>query len=586
MNQIQEVILQNKITELTKTKKYTEAERACQQLAALAPRNPQVWFALGQLQHRLGKFQLAAKSYLKSGNIKSPLAVDALTQALDLSQKHNFVVEGFMSSQELLKYQPDSAAVNYLHGFFASRTGLDHLASVFYEKAIRIKPQEKSFRLYYASVLSHMGLIETALEQFELAKKLGEDTDESHFRCLFAQNYSHTLSEQEIFKAHQEYGNRLESRYPDIEPFEPRQPGKRIRIGYVSKDFFIHSVAYFFFAIIKNHDDTRFEVFCYSDTDRADEFTEIIQANAEHWRDCQRMTDAELYQQIRDDKIDILVDLIGLTGVPRMAAYARKAAPVQVNYLGYANTSGLNRMDYRLSDQLADPVGLTERYHSEKIIRLPSGFLCYTPSEYAPDVGELPALKNGKITFGSLNFFPKITDQVLETWAKILLEVPDSKLCIKSKYFNEQANKDSFIAKLAALGIDKQRLIFKTKTIDLREHLDCYNEIDIHLDSFPYNGTTTTCEALWQGVPTVTLEGNSHRCRVGSSLLHQVGIQDYVATSIDDYINIAVTKASNLPRLAELRNSLREKMSASPLMDAEGFVAELETIYSEIAPQA
>jgi len=583
MNQIQEIILKNKITELTKQKKYVEAEQVCIKLTQTSPNDSQVWFALGQIQQQLGKLQLAANSYLMAGKFKSEMAVQVLQLALDISLQTDLIAEGFMATQELLKYQPESSRVNYLQGYFASRTGQDYMANCFYEKAIKIDPSNPTYRLYYAQVLCHLGRVTEGLEQFELAKS-EKANDEPHFRSLFAMNYSHLLDEQRIYQAHLDYGKRLEDRSPDIEPFEPRDSSKRLKIAYVSKDFVRHSVAYFFFSIIKNHNRQNFEVFCYSDTEKADDFTEIIRGQCEHWRESHSWSDDELYQRIRDDKIDILIDLIGLTGTPRVGAYAKKAAPVQMSYLGYANTSGLRRMDYRISDNWADPAGMTEQLHTEKLIRLPGGFLSYTPSTSAPDLVELPALKAGHITFGSFNFFPKITNQVLDTWIKILHKVPDSKLCIKAKYFIEQHNTNQMIAKFEKAGISKERLIFKTKTLTVRSHLECYNQVDIHLDTFPYNGTTTTCEALWQGVPTVTLAGHDHRSRVGNSILHQTGIEEFITANIEDYIAIAATAAKDLKRLSALRKNMRHIMSKSTLMDEKRFIRELEAEYTKVAP--
>jgi len=583
MNQIQEIILKNKITELTKQKKYAEAEQVCIKLCNSSPNDLQVRFALAQLQQRLGKLKQAANSYLTVAKSKSEMTVHALTQALDISLQADLVPEGLMAAQELVQHQPKSPRINYLLGFFASRSGRDYVASVYYKIAIDLDPAESSFRVYYAKVLSNLGRIDEAQEQFEFAKTLDESSDEPYYRGLLSQNYSLSLDETSIYKSHLDYGKRLESRTPDVEPFEPRDPSQRIKVAYVSKDFVRHSVAYFFFPIIRNHNSSKFEIFCYSDATNPDEFTEIIKDHSEHWRDCHSLSDDELYQLIRNDKIDILVDLTGVTGVPRMGVYAKKAAPIQVNYLGYANTSGLTRMDYRISDEWADPVGLTEHFHTEELIRLPSGFLCYSPPSAASNVAELPALETGYITFGSFNFFPKINSQVIDAWIKILLQVPNSKLCIKSRYFNEPENTDQITATFAKDGIGKERLIFKTQTRTVNEHLKSYDQVDIHLDTFPYNGTTTTCEALWQGVPSITFTGNSHRSRVGNSIMSQVGIEDFIASDIETYISVAVAAANNIEKLAVLRKGMREKLSQSLLMDEKLFIQELETEYKKIA---
>jgi len=586
MNKVQEVILKNQLTELVNKKAYPQAENMCAQMLQVLPKDSQLWFIYGQVLQALNKNENAVKALLNASQPESELATQALELAISISSQCQLSALGFMAAQLLLKYQPEAEMSLFSFAQFAGALHLNDLASSKYAQLVSRYPDDSKYRVPYAKVLNHLGRNDLALEQYEAAKALDPADDEPYFRGLFAQNYSSTLADQEIAAAHKAFGCRLEAREPNVEKFAPRSKGKRIKVAYVSKDFLTHSVAYFFLAMIRNHNTEQFEVFCYSDSApaKADAITQLIKQESEHWVECQHLNDHQLYKKIRQDEIDILVDLIGLTGEPRSGVYAKKAAPIQMNYLAYPNTYGLSRMDYRITDNWADPEGLTEQYHSEKLIRLAGGFLCYTPEFADTEVAELPALKGGKVTFGSFNVYPKITDQIFSAWAEILLRVPDSQLLIKANIFNEKTNLAIVEEKFESLGIKKERLMLLGAIADKKSHLQVYDQVDIHLDTYPYNGTTTTCEALWQGVPTLTLQGKSHRSRVGTSILSQVGLEDFIAQSFEEYIDLAVAAASKLPELADLRRTMRQRLQNSLMLDGKRFMSELEAAYSQVMP--
>ena len=299
----------------------------------------------------------------------------------------------------------------------------------------------------------------------------------------------------------------------------------------------------------------------------------------------------QVFELIRKDDIDILVDLSGYTGTYRLDLFAKRAAPIQVSYLGYPNTTGMSRIDYRLVDDWTDPTGKTEKFYSESLVRLASGFLCYYPNPSAPCVSELPANGNGRgVCFGSFNSFHKITNELLSAWANILLGIEGSTLIIKTGALHEESMRDTIHAQFETLGIEPARVELLGWNFEKLSHLDVYSKVDIHLDTSPYNGTTTTCEALWQGVPTITLTGDVHRARVGVSILTQVGLSDYIAKDLSEYVTIAVKKARDLSELSELRKTLREQMRNSMLMDVEAFSTELanayETMYLEYTDKA
>ncbi|KGF72404.1 hypothetical protein DO97_08375 [Neosynechococcus sphagnicola sy1] len=326
-----------------------------------------------------------------------------------------------------------------------------------------------------------------------------------------------------------------------------------------------HSVSYFLEPLLAHHDPARVETFCYADVATPDAVTERLQKLSHHWRSTRPLSDEELYEQILGDRIDVLVDLTGHTGKNRLQMFARKPAPLQITYLGYPNTTGLAAMDYRLTDIDADPPGLTEAYHTETLLRLPRCFLCYQPLSTAPAVLDLPGKTMGRITFGSFNNLPKLTLSVIAVWSQILHAVPDARLILKVRWLEDEPTRQHYLDLFAAQKIPPQRVKLIGMIPDADHHLNFYNNIDIALDPFPYNGTATTCEALWMGVPVITLAGSTHVSRVGLSLLNAVGLPELITHSHQEYIATAVTLAANREHLANLRSRLRPQMAASAL---------------------
>jgi len=307
-----------------------------------------------------------------------------------------------------------------------------------------------------------------------------------------------------------------------------------------------------------------------------------LRALSDQWRDIAGLGDEQAVELIRNDKIDILVDLAGHTARHRLLVFARKPAPVQVTWLGYPNTTGLDAIDYRLTDAISDPVGQTEAWHSEKLVRLPGAFSCYRPPDDAPAVGVLPALKNGYITFGSFNHFAKINPAVLDLWARLLSQLPSSRLLLKARSLADAGTASRVRETFAHHGVSSERLELRSDDLSVAAHLSLYHGVDVALDPFPYNGTTTTCEALWMGVPVVTLAGQTHVARVTASQLTHLGRPEWIAYSENDYIEKCIELAADLPGLAGTRAAQREHMRLSPLCDAPCFTAQLEAAYREM----
>jgi predicted O-linked N-acetylglucosamine transferase (SPINDLY family) len=358
-----------------------------------------------------------------------------------------------------------------------------------------------------------------------------------------------------------------------------RNPQRRLRVGYVSADFWSHASALFLKPLLKNHDLAQVERFCYSQTRRADEMTGWFKRNCEGWRDIADLSDEQVAEQIRADRIDILVDLKLHTAENRLLVFARKPAPVQVTWLGYPGTTGLEAIDYRLSDPYIDPPGMDESVYSEKTIRLPETFWCYDPLDGRDvPVNSLPAEKSGVVTFGCLNNFRKINEEILVVWAQVLRQVERSRLMLLAR---DGSQRTWAVDRLAKEGIDRQRVVFVPKG-NRREYLDYYHRIDLGLDSFPCNGHTTSLDSFWMGVPVVTLVRETAVSRAGWSQLSNLNLGQLAAQTKEEFVRIAVELARDWPRLADLRATLRGRMERSPLMDGPKFARNIESAYRQM----
>jgi protein O-GlcNAc transferase len=442
-----------------------------------------------------------------------------------------------------------------------------------------------------AEALNRLGRTFQARGQFDEARKyykkalrITPGDFRNHQNFVFSMVYDPGCSAQTIFSEHLKLAKKFEGPLlPGIIPHtNDRTLDRRLRIGYVSPDFRRHSVAYFIEPVLSAHNKEHFEIFCYSIISPEDEVTARIRGYADHGNCLAEIDDGQAAELIRKDRIDILVDLAGHTHNSRPLIFARKPAPVQASWIGYPATTGFSTIDYKIVDAHTDPPRLTERFYSEKLVRLPGCFLCFLPDSHSPEVGPLPALTAGEITFGSFNDFAKETEGVIELWSAILKRVPDSMLILKGITFGDGSIRNYAQQMFAKHGIKPERIELLPFSASFSSHMDLYNQIDIALDPFPYNGVTTTCEALWMGVPVITLEGNTHASRAGASLLSNIGLAGLIADKHDEYIDIAVKLASDLEQLKSLRMNLRERIASSPLTDAKRFTSGLEMCYREM----
>ena len=442
-----------------------------------------------------------------------------------------------------------------------------------------------------ANALTLKGELTEAIANFQIAISLEVENAMMNSNYVFALNYGGQPDLTAIFQEHKKFGDKFESFVPRmyVNPLQAKAGAsaftnskRRLRIGYVSPDFNDHAVGKFIEPVLAAHDINKFELFCYYNKPRVDDATKRMQSAVANWRMTADMSDDELARMIQADAIDILVDLSGHTGLNRLLVFARKPAPIQVTWIGYPNTTGLSTMDYRITDAFADPIGATEALHTEKLVRMPECFSCFKPPSNAPHVSTLPAVARGTITFGSFNNFAKITPEVMRVWIAILARVPGSRLVLKNWCLDNDRMKTFMLEAFARCGATPGQVELWNPNTSNVDHLNCYNSIDIGLDPFPYNGTTTTCDALWMGVPVITLAGVSHVGRVGVSQMSNLGLQELIARDTNHYVDIAVALANDVPRLAALRGAMRVRMSASPLMDAPRLTKNLEAAYDNM----
>ena len=451
-----------------------------------------------------------------------------------------------------------------------------------YERAVALAPNDARLRVNLGSALLLLGRVGAAQEHLAQARTLDPANTAAASCALLSLLYrdGDRLAPKNAAIA---WAQSLSVPTP-VPHTNARDPDRRLRIGYVSPDFCEHAVANFIVPVLASHDRGNFEVFCYAEVRRPDALTGrfrtlVAEPHADHWRDTVGVSDQALAATIRADGVDILVDLAGHTVGSRLSVFLRKPAPVQMTWIGSAATTGLAQIDYRLTDDLADPPGRTDDEYTERLLRLPGGFNCYRPIQEAPEAAPLPAETNGHITFGSFNHAAKIGEPAFDVWAELLRRVPDARLVLKHHGLAHPAVREDYLMAFNRRGIESDRVDLLQPVAGWRGHLAAYSRMDIAVDTFPYNGTTTTCEALWMGVPVVTLAGRSHHARVGVSLLTRAGLPELVADSPAAYVDIAARLAADRAALRTLRDGLRGRFTASPVCQAVTLTREVEAAF-------
>jgi len=554
---------------------HARAEAYCRQALALDPKRAEASFNLGIALRSQGRFAEAREAFGRATELKA-----AYSEAMDaLAHAHIALYDWPAAARvlnEIIAIWPRKAEMRNNLGIVYQAMGRIEDAIASYEAALSINPHLTVALNSLGSAHQGRGDFERAEHYYRqcLAAAPGDLQARSNFLMLL--NYLPDAKADAVFAEHLEWGRVAEGRMPPLERIAfDRDPQRRLRVGYLSPDFCEHSVASFIEPVLKHQDRSRFQIWCYSNLPMPDETTQRLKGYADGWRDIDKLSDGETARLIRDDRIDILVDLAGHTANSRLAVLAARSAPLQMTWIGYPNTTGLATIDYRITDGIADPEG-EEAYYSETLLRLDGCFLCYQPPPDAPEVAPLPALAKGHVTFGSFNNFSKINPGVLQLWSAVLKQVPGSRLLLKCPALTDADTRARVSAALAQLGIGAERVDLLGHTRTREEHLALYARVDIALDTFPYNGTTTTCEALWMGVPVLSLAGQRHAGRVGASLLTAAGLAGWLAETPESFVATAQARAADVAGLARLRGSLRGQLSDSSLCDAAGFVRRLD----------
>jgi protein O-GlcNAc transferase len=558
----------------------TEGTELLRKVLALAPQHASAHSNLGDALRLTRDFDAAIAAYQRAIAIQPNLAEAHGNLGAALAEKGQ-PTQGIASLNRAISINPKLSSAHYNLAKALQETNQFDEAIRHCQLFIELRPDYADGHNLLGSLLGISGKMPEAIESQRRAIALKPNQHGSASNLLLSFHYLQDVDPPAIFQAHLDWATRYANPLsPTIAPHpNDRDPNRKLRIGYISPNFNQHSVAYFLESVLAAHDRSAVEIFCYADLIRPDAVTTRFQALADHWREITGLSDAAVAEKIRNDSIDVLIDLAGHTADNRMIVFAMKPALVQFTWLGYPDTTGLSTIEYRITDTIADPPGRTETLHTEKLVRLEGGCWAYTPPADAPAVGPLPALANGFITFGSFNNLPKVTPKVIQTWANILMAAPDSRLLIKAMGLTGKAGQDYIRKQITRHGVDHARLDLLGWMPRTSSHLELYNRVDIALDPFPYNGTTTTVEAIWMGVPVVALAGQTHTSRVGVSMLTHVGLTDWIAGNPDEYVNLAKAKAADIVALSQLRNNLRWQLQSSQICDGSRLARQLESAY-------
>ncbi len=591
-----------------------DAEKIFKQILELIPDQPDALYNLGLIMQNRGDLENSINLFKKvteqnpdffnghfnlANNLialgRGEEAIPSLKKVLllnpDITQFHyNLGIfslekwdleEAEKSFRKAIALKPDWAEAYNNLGNVLKAAGKLPEAKECYFMALKYKPDWSVVYNNIGILLMNRGDLEGGLEYLQKACNLNPENYSERYIIPFSMQFKSNLS-QETWKKELDTLSDFFSKFPRIKNYNVQfSPKKKLKIGYVSPDFYKHSCSWVILPLLIAHNRNKVEVTCFSLTKNEDNVTQKIKKHSDKWFEIYNLTDQEAADLVVNNRIDILIDLAGLTANNGLTIFAHKPAPIQVTWLGFPGSTGLDTIDYRLSDHFLTPENTSE-YFTEKIWNLGRLSHIYKPPDDVPDVGPLPFLKNGYITFGSFNGLLKISQEILELWAESMKKLPDSRIKLKIKFGNDQELKDRLLNAFSKNGIEKERIEIIAFQPTTRGHLEYYNQVDIALDSFPYNGAITTLEALWMGVPVVSLAGKRTASRYGFSFLSSLNLTELTASNKEDYIQAVSKLANNIDYLADLRATLRQRMAKSQLFDWKGFAREIEAAYREM----
>jgi predicted O-linked N-acetylglucosamine transferase (SPINDLY family) len=589
--------------------RYVNAESLCRQILNQHPGQPQTIGLLGLLANQRGEFEkgiellrqaiasvpnivvlhndlanlLAGRGRLEEATISFaqvaallPNRAEAHVNLATLLLRLGRIEESETACEKALAIQPPLAEAHNAKGNVRFRQARFDQAVEAYREAVKIQPANASFHNNLASALAATGELTEAIACCERAVALQPGLVAPDSNRIYMMHFHPRYDAESILEQQRKWAQRHATLARDLRPHtNDRSPDRRLKIGYVSADFRDHILGRYLLPILREHDRNSFEITCYSDTCATDSITEQFRSLATTWRGTSGLGHRELAQRVRGDQIDILVDTTLHMSGSRLLAFAHKPAPVQVTFAGYPGGTGMDAIDYRLTDPHLDPPGEHDPWYVEQSIRLPDTFWCYQPIGQQPAANPLPALSNGYVTFGCLNNFAKVNPLVLGLWANVLSQVDRSRLLLLAP---QGQSRQKALAVMQQHGIVPERIEFVMHQ-PRNLYLQTYHRIDIGLDTFPYNGHMTSLDALWMGVPMVTMVGQTAVGRAGWSQLSNLGLTELAARSDGEFVHIATSLAADTARLENLRSTLRHRMLQSPLTDAAGFTRGVEEAF-------
>ncbi len=556
--------------------KADDAERVLSAAARRWPERVEAHHNLSMALMAQGKYPEAIESARRAIALNPAIPEPYISLANTLQTSGN-AEEAVSVYEQALRLQPDDAdSHNNLGGALVALGRFTRAAGA-YRRAAQLRPDHVLALTNLGNVLQSVGRQREGIEAYEAANRARPNFSGAASNRLYALHHLDDVDPRTVFQEHLNWARSYAASIPRFRDHQnDRNPARRLRVGFVSPDLHQHPVGRFILPLVQHLDRAQVELYFYADGGKSDSLTAELRSAAAQWRTIFGRTDDEAAAMIRQDRIDILIDLAGHTARPRLLVFARKPAPVQATYLGYPDTTGLSAIDWRITDAIADPPGEADALHTERLMRLAGcawnfGFPINAPAVEAP-----PATRNSFLTFGSFNNFAKVSPTAMRLWAKVLEAVPGSRLLIKSSGLDEPQTAEHVYRQFAQHGVARDRLQLLGRTKSFKDHLCAYASIDIALDTFPYHGTTTTCEALWMGVPVITLAGQVHVSRVGASLLSAAGLEEQVAKTGEEYVAIAQRLSGDVSRLASMRSTLRERLRTSPLCDGPAFARRFE----------
>jgi tetratricopeptide (TPR) repeat protein len=580
--------------------RFAEAEKLYAQVCAAAPKSFDAWHVFGWLALQHGRPADAAKRLERAAklNPKSGLCQLRLAHAL---KKTGRLSEARAAADRAAQLEPANADAHFCAGDLAAATdgfaaAVPHFRRVTelqpnaadgwanlgvalvqsgggaealncFERSLTLDATNAQALLGRALALQETGRVTEAVAAYDAVLERQPDHHAARSARLLTLHYTDGRSRELLFEDHRAFGAAVGSSTTDVVFPNSAEPERKLRVAFLSPDLRAHSVAYFLQPLLEHLDPAGFEILLYHDHARVDATSEQLRRLAGLWRNFAGQSADVVEATIRADAPDILVDLAGHTGFNRLPLFARRLAPVQVTYLGYPNTTGLSQMDFRFVDGVTDPEGVADAFATERLIRFAPTAWAYAPPADAPR--PIRDAEPRAITFGCFNNYAKVNDATLAVWAAVLARVPGSRLLLKSQGLEAPVARRRIQEYFAERGIDVSRIDLVGRLPGIGAHLAMYGRVDVALDTFPYNGTTTTCEALWMGVPVVSLVGEAHMSRVGFSLLSAVGHSEWAVTSVADYVNVAAELAQTAATNPERREQLRHEMARSALLDHE-----------------